>query len=179
MDKKKKENIKTIVIVALVLIIVLGGSFLLSEVSSKTGSYDKNNTAQESIEDEIETEDIPEEEQGELTSIRIDDYLELKKQEEKSIILIARPTCHYCQMFDPIIKNVVYLYGIQVNYLNTDELSTEEQTKLIESDDFFKDGYGTPLTLIVQNNKIVDQINGYTTKENTIQFFKDNGIISE
>ena len=126
-----------------------------------------------------EGENIPESEQKELNEIDIDEYLKLKKGSSKSVIFIARPGCSWCQLYTPIMKNVVYLYDIKVNHLNTDKLTIDGVTKLLESDDYFSEGYGTPLTLIVQNNKIVDMIEGYTSKENTIQFFKDNGIIKE
>ena len=43
-----------------------------------------------------------------VNSIDIDKYLSLKKGNDKSIIYISRPTCHYCQQEDPIIKNIVY-----------------------------------------------------------------------
>ena len=33
-----------------------------------------------------------------------DEYLELLKSSDKQIILIARPTCYYCQKFTPVLK---------------------------------------------------------------------------
>lgn len=177
MEKKTQENIKTGLIVILGLVVVFGGSFFASEFSGKAGTYNENTAASSS--EEMEPETISEDEQKDLNEIGLDEYLSLKDGEEKSIIFIARPTCHYCQLYEPIMKNMVYLYDLKVNHLNTDELSDEEQNKLIKSDDYFSEGYGTPLTLIVQNGKILDKIEGYTTSENTIQFLKDNGFISE
>ncbi len=178
MKKKTKENLKTASIVVLVLIIVFGGSYFVSELSGKNSQYSQSSTSTDES-NAIETEDIPEDEQGELNNIDIDEYLTLKKGSEKSIIFIARPGCPWCQLYTPIMKNMVYLYGIKVNHLNTDELTEDGVSKLLASDDYFSEGYGTPLTLIVQNNEIVDMIAGYTTKDSTIQFFKDNGIINE
>ena len=177
---QKKEKIKTIVIIVLALIIVLGGSFLVSEFSGKAGKYnDSTANPTDTNTSQITEEEIPESEQGDLVSITIDQYLSYKEGEEKKIILIGRPTCHYCQLFNPIIRNVVYLYGLEVNYLNTDELTDEGQAKLVSSDDYFNGNWGTPLTLIVQKDEIVDMIEGYSSKEATIQFFKDNGFITE
>ena len=45
-----------------------------------------------------------------------------------------------------------------MNYLNTDELTDEGQAKLVSSDDYFNGNWGTPLTLIVQKDEIVDMI---------------------
>lgn len=170
----KKESIKTAVIVALVLVIIIGGSFVLSLYSGKgvlsTSSSYANTMG-------IEEEAIKEEEQADLTMIEIGDYLNLKAGSELSIIYIARPTCGYCQLEEPIVKNLVYLYGIQVNYLNTDELDQEGFDQLIGSDEYFSSGFGTPLILLVKDNVIVNKASGYHSKAELIDFFTTNGVI--
>ena len=169
MDNKKKEQIKTVAIIVLLLVIVFGGSYFASEVksnkntSSKTTTPTNNNQKDTTTNGDDDTE-ISEDKQAELNSIDIDKYLSLKKGSDKSIIYISRPTCHYCQQEDPIMKNIVYETNITVNYLNTDELDDDGNTKLIKSDDYFSEGYGTPLILVVQKNKIVDKIEGLTSK---------------
>lgn len=182
MDNKKKEQLKTVAIIILVLIIVFGGSYLASEIksdkntsSSKTTTSDNNNTSTDSD----NSSSISEDKQAELNSIDIDEYLSLKKGSDKSIIYISRPTCHYCQQEDPIMKNIVYETKITVNYLNTDELDDDGNTKLIKSDDYFSEGYGTPLILVVQKNKIVDKIEGLTSKEDIVSFFKKYDFIKD
>lgn len=181
MDDKKKEQIKTVAIIVLLLVIVFGGSYFASEVksnkntSSKTTTSDNNNTSTDSG----NSSSISEDKQAELNSIDIDKYLSLKKGSDKSIIYISRPTCHYCQQEDPIIKNIVYETNVTVNYLNTDELDDDGNTKLIKSDDYFSEGYGTPLILVVQKNKIVDKIEGLTSKEDIVSFFKKYDFIKD
>ena len=113
MDNKKKEQIKTVAIIVLLLVIVFGGSYFASEVksnkntSSKTTTPTTNNQKNTTTNGDNDTE-ISEDKQAELNSIDIDKYLSLKKGSDKSIIYISRPTCHYCQQEDPIIKNIVY-----------------------------------------------------------------------
>ena len=180
MNSEKKEQIKNATIIILVLVIVFGGSFLASEMT-----FDKsksNNTTTPNKQENTTTsndDEISEDKQAELNSIDIDKYLSLKKGSDKSIIYISRPTCHYCQQEDPIIKNIVYETKVTVNYLNTDELDDDGNSKLIKSDDYFSEGYGTPLLLVVQKNKIVDKIEGLTSKENIVSFFKKYGFINE
>lgn len=179
MKKEDVEKLKSVTIVVLVLIIVFGASYFTSELqecdnggSTTTGST--NNSSNDSS-------DIPEEEQGDLKEIGIDEYLDLKEGSEASIIYVARPTCHYCQQMEPIVKNIVYEYGITVNYLNTDELDDEGQAKFIQSDDYFdeKGGYGTPMLIIVKDDDFVDVLEGLNTRDTAVQFFKDNGLINE
>ena len=94
---------------------------------------------------------------------------------------MARPTCHYCQEMEPIVRNVVYEYGVKVNYLNTDELDDDGQADFIKSDDYFeeKGGYGTPMLIIVKDDDFVDVMEGLTDKDTIVNFFKDNGLIEE
>ena len=182
MNKKEKEQLKTGIIIVLILVIIFGGSYFASELksdkyknSSTTTTNDNTNTSS----DDTSSSDISEDEQAELNSIDIDKYLSLKKGSDKSIIYISRPTCHYCQQEDPIIKNIVYETKITVNYLNTDELDDDGNSKLIKSDDYFSEGYGTPLLLVVQKDKIVDKLEGLTSKENIVSFFKKYGFIND
>lgn len=182
MKKENVEKLKSATIVVLILIIVFGASYFTSELQecdnggSSTTTNSTNNSSNDSS-DSSSTSDIPEDEQGELNDIDIDEYLDLKEGSDASIIYIARPTCHYCQEMEPIVRNIVYEYGVEINYLNTDELDDDGQAKLIESDDYFSEGYGTPLLLVVQNDEIVDIQEGLSTKDTTVNFFRDNGFI--
>ena len=183
MDDKKKEQIKKATIIILLLVIVFGGSYFASEIKSNKNTSSKTTTTTNDQKDTATDSDndaeISEDKQAELNSIDIDKYLSLKKGSDKSIIYISRPTCHYCQQEDPIIKNIVYETNITVNYLNTDELDDEGNSKLIKSDDYFSEGYGTPLILVVQKNKIVDKIEGLTSKEDIVSFFKKYDFIKD
>ncbi len=193
-DEKMKntETIKTAVIIVLALVLVFGGSFMASELKNKntasvdnaekesSTSNDTETTNNETTSEESSEEDeIPESEQKELKEIDIDKYLSLKKGDDKAIIYVARPTCHYCQEQEPIMKNIVYEYDAPVNYLNTDELDDDGQNKLIKSDDYFSEGYGTPLILIVQKNEIIDKIEGLSTKDNIVSLFKKHDFIKD
>ena len=180
MKKETIEKVKSAIIVVLVLIIVFGASYFTSELKecdnggSTTTTSSTNNSSNDSS-------DISEDEQGDLNEIDIDEYLDLLKGDEASIIYVARPTCHYCQQMEPIVRNIVYEYGITVNYLNTDELDDEGQAEFIKSDDYFeeKGGYGTPMLIIVKDDEFVDVLEGLTDKDTVVKFFKDNGLINE
>lgn len=177
MKKENIEKIKSATIVVLVLIIVFGASYFASELQECDGSGSTTTSSTNSTTTSSTNSDIPEEEQGDLKEIDIDEYLDLKEGSEASIIYIARPTCHYCQEMEPIVRNIVYEYEVEVNYLNTDELDDEGQAKLIESDDYFSEGYATPLLLVVQDDEIVDILEGLSEKDATVEFFRDNGFI--
>ena len=167
MKKETVEKVKNTTIVVLVLIIVFGASYFTSELKECDNGGSTTTTSSTN--------------KGDLNEIGIDEYLDLLKGDEASIIYVARPTCHYCQEMEPIVKNIVYEYGIEVNYLNTDELDDEGQADFIESNDYFDEegGYGTPMLIVVKDDEFVDVLEGLTDKDTVVKFFKDNGLINE
>lgn len=167
----------TMIVIVLILAIVLGGSYMLSEMN------DKGNYSNPSHNNTTSTEEIPEEEQGDYNLIGLEEYFSLKAGSEYSIVYVARPTCGWCQQEGPFLRNVIYKYDAKVNYLNTDNLTKEEHQKftnsLAEDDSYFEKGYGTPLILIVKDNKIVDKLPGYHEQEDIISFFQEYNLIGE
>lgn len=175
------KNNKILVILGIVL------AAILIIICSMVGTESTNTKTDKVMEDgqtivtnaQKESEAVKDDEKKEFTQINVDKYLEYYAGEENKIILVARPTCHYCQIAEPILQNISFKYNIEINYLNTDEFSDDDQTKFVNSDDTFKDGFGTPFLLIVSNNKIVSSVNGLTDEDHYISFFKTNGFINE
>lgn len=121
-----------------------------------------------------------------FNNITIDEYLKLLEGSEKEIIYVARPTCSYCQLESPIIKKIGNKYNLKINYLNTENFFdeekndyTEEGKKFINSHEVYKEGYGTPNTIIVQNGDIVDGVYQYVDEASLLKLFKNNGFINE
>lgn len=175
------KNNKILIILGIVL------ALILIIICSIVGTDSNNTKTDKATEDgqtivtnaQKESEAVKDDEKKEFTQINVDKYLEYYAGEENKIVLVARPTCHYCQIAEPILQNISFKYNIEINYLNTDEFSDDDQTKFINSDDTFKDGFGTPFLLIVSNDKIVSSVNGLTDEAHYISFFKTNGFINE
>lgn len=175
----KMDTIKNVVIVILVLIIVCGGMFLVPTKFSKNGdntvSNSDNNIEEKAIE---ESNNVLDSEKKTLNEITLSQYLDLYNSSTDNIVLIARPTCYYCQIAEPIIQNVAYKYDLTINYLNTDNLSDEDQASLVRSDDYFEN-FGTPSVLIVGNGEIKNKLEGLTLTDYYIDFFRQNGFIDK
>ena len=124
-----------------------------------------------------ESASVDSKEQKEFIGIDINQYLEMYNGTDKKIVLIARPTCHYCEIAEPILKNIAYLNNLDINYLNTDELTEEDSNTLTTSNEYFESGLGTPTLLIVGNSTIIDHVDGLTDKAHYIDFFKKNEFI--
>ena len=122
----------------------------------------------------------------EYANITIDEYLDLMKSETKKIVYIARPTCSFCVKQSPILKRIASKYELEINYLNTETFYdasiqdyTEDGYKLINSAEEYKEGFGTPNTIIVQDGKIVDGIFQYAEANELKDLFERNGFINE
>lgn len=180
-QKDKLFKIIGIVIASLLFILV---SFAISNSTSE--EYSKNSTSESSSSGD-DTLEVATKEAGEISDderkspdeISIDDYLNLYDASQNSIVLLSRPTCSYCKIATPILENIIYKYNVKINYLNIDNLDDDATAKLVSSDDYFSQGYGTPLLLVVGNGKISDKIEGLTTKNDYISFFKENKFMEE
>lgn len=167
-----------IVLVGIILILLI----IASSVGNKDSKRESSNKLSENVEEILsnaqkESSNVKEEEKKDLPEINMDTYLEYYNGEDKKIVLIARPTCSYCQVAEPIIKKVAKDYDLPIDYLNTDNFQDEDTQKLINSDEFFKEGYGTPILLVIGQGKIIDKVDGLTDSAHYIDFFKKNEFI--
>ncbi len=178
-EENKNDIVKAVIIAALLIIFFIAITAIGN--TSKKGAYTKSTNSGASVGDASnQSVNISEDEMGELKDIGIEEYLELKKNSEKySIIYIGRPTCSHCEVQKPIMRYMVYKYGVEINYLDTDKLDNDGISKLQKSDDYFSEGWGTPLTLIVNGDRIIDQSEGETSIEELEDMFKEYGLIKK
>jgi len=126
---------------------------------------------------ETESAAVTEDQMGDFVDVDVNTYLSYYAGSEAKIILLARPTCHYCTIAEPILHKLVKDYNLEINYLNPDNFTEEDQTNFVKSDAEFNAGYGTPFLFIVRDNQIVDKVDGLTDTAHYIYFFQVNGYI--
>ena len=174
MKNKEVFAVIGVIIVALILVFTLGSG----DKKKKKKSLDDTNVVDSILANAAkESASVKEEETKEFSSINVSELVDIYKGEESKIVLIARPTCHYCQIAEPILHNIAYKYDLDINYLNTDDFTEDDEKTFEEIDELFSQGIGTPLLLIVGNNKINDTVDGLTDTSHYISFFKENGFI--
>lgn len=177
MDSKKKNKIIISIAVSLLIIVLIIISFNIEDKEQKNTLTLSNDPDTIISNAKKENSSIGENEKKDLIQIDLNKYMEYYNGNEKKIVLLARPTCTYCQIAEPIIQNVSYEYDLEVNYLNTDELTEEETSDLIHSNEFLENNFGTPILLIISNNDIIDKVDGLTDKAHYVEFFKKNNYI--
>lgn len=106
------------------------------------------------------------------------DQIQSESKKETIVVLIGRQGCYYCAEFAPIITSVAKDFKVTIRYIDlakivnfnvaqpyiSDETSWKTLTSLTGSGEWktFADDNmgGTPLTLIIKNNKVVGGIAG-------------------
>ena len=177
-----KDNKLLIVIASVVVVGLLAMTFLLDgtgkaqkvDVTESDLSNDPNTILTNA---QSQSASISDSEKRAFTQIDVYKYLEYYAGSEAKLVLVARPTCGYCQIAEPILQNIAYKYNVDINYLNTDEFNDDTQAAFIKSDELFSTGFGTPLLLIVQNNSIVDKVDGLTDYAHYVVFLQNHGFI--
>ncbi len=112
-----------------------------------------------------------------LNSVDYTEYEALINSGSDEVIMLSQTTCSYCGEAKPILNEIASEYDIVINYIELDQMSQEDGTKFMESLDRYAEDFGTPLTLVVNNKEVKDELSGLTTKEDYVTFFKDAGII--
>lgn len=168
-DSKSKlliKNILKIMGVILAVAALIGASVAVSQIENESSD---NNPVEETTESELS--------KAGFNEVKLDEYLNLVKGTEKSIVLIARPSCGYCEKFTPILKQAAEEMNLTINYLNTDNLSEDDWTTFTESVTYLKEEeWGTPTVLIVQNGDSIAENSGYVELDVIKKFFTDNGL---
>ena len=108
-------------------------------------------------------------------TISYTEYEELMNSNKPFLMVIIQDGCGYCEMYEPVVEEVADELGILVNYLNLTNLSSEEGTKLSESNSYLKKNqWGTPTTLFMVGDKVIDSIDQYVEKDDFVDFVEKN-----
>lgn len=168
----RNKELKTLGVCILV-VVALVALFFLSE------SRDKSNDKGYVSNNPLSQEEIKEEEQKDFNDITFAQFSDLINAEGSHIIFVGRPTCSWCNYQTPVLKNVAYLYNLEVNYLNIDTFTSDEFTAFIELDESSsaEQGIATPKIFVVGDGTIKNRADGGQTKDELITFFQQAGLI--
>lgn len=157
-EKKANEVTRTIVVCA-VLIVLIGLTFVVGLTTKKDKLLYQSHVG--------------------IKDITVSEYLDIIAKDDTSIIYIGRPGCGYCQMFNPILTEVLNKYKIGVEYVNIEEIASEEEwNSFIESNDYLSAGeWGTPTLIIYKNGEVVNINPGYVENDVLVKFLSDNELI--
>lgn len=104
------------------------------------------------------------------------DYEEKVASGDPFVVVIERAGCSYCVQYMPIVEEVAKENNIPLYYIDTDTL-TEAEMELLNNNAYLKrNQWGTPTTLFMLGERVLDTINGYVEKSSVVNFL-DNKIV--
>ena len=174
-EKKEKEKVhektsskskfsltakqKDIILIALVVVLLIVAAIVTGNKDSKV---------------DIELPVALEGDAG-FNEITYSNYLEKIDSNEPFLVVIVKDGCGYCEMYEPILKEVADEYNLPINYINLTNLSEEEYNNLAQSNAYLKKNqWGTPTTLFMLGDSVIDSIGGYVDKDKFVDFVKEN-----
>ena len=174
-EKKEKEKVhektsskskfsltakqKDIILIALVVVLLIVAAIVTGNKDSKV---------------DIELPVALEGDAG-FNEITYSNYLEKIDSNEPFLVVIVKDGCGYCEMYEPILKEVADEYNLPINYINLTNLSEEEYNDLAQSNAYLKKNqWGTPTTLFMVGDKVIDSIGQYVDKDTFVSFVKEN-----
>lgn len=114
-----------------------------------------------------------------ISDINFYEFENLFNQSKKSVVIISKENCKYCSEVISLLNSISLDYNIEVFNLNiinfNNELASDVSKKLNEYG--YVDGLTTPLTLLIESNKLIDYVIGPSNEEYFVEIFKENGII--
>ena len=171
----KKGVIITLGIIAFVIVVEAvtlnsQNSQALTEESSTgaeqgTSSYSTSNTGEEDYEH--------------LEYLDFKAWKEHFESDERFAFVIVQTTCGYCNQFKPVLEAVAAEAETNLYLVDILTMSKEEQSEFIASIDYFDDNprWGTPLTLVYENQELINSLPGAQPEDLTKAFLIQNGII--
>ena len=112
-----------------------------------------------------------------LQQMKYVDYEEKVESGDPFVVIIERAGCSYCVQYMPIVEEVAKEYNIPIYYIDTDTL-TEAEMELLENNNTYlkRNQWGTPTTLFMLGERVLDSISGYVEKSSVVNFL-DNKIV--
>lgn len=97
------------------------------------------------------------------------------ESEEKTLILIGKESCPYCQMFQPLLDYMKEEYSFDYLYVDTEKITEKGLNQVIEKLEINPDDFGTPHLSLVENGKVVDDLAGYVDEKVLLTFLVEYG----
>ena len=182
MLKMKENKIKligiSILLVAILGLVVYGVYYAIknhnrSDImtldkidASYTLSEDQLDTIKQPNVEEAVTLDTLPETTSTIQEVNLKTMEKLFKTSQKSILVLVKDGCSFCEDYLPKLKEALEYYEISAYEINISNLKQNEYNELFNYVDF----EGTPTTYVIQNSKVLHTLTGTTDIETIISF---------
>ena len=157
-----------VLVIGIVLVAVLGNGNEVKNSSTKVSSNSN-------ISSNISSNTSSNKERNTSTEF-LKDFYEAFDSKEIKMIFFARTSCGYCSLQKPILKNVAKDYNLDYFNIDTDELSQEEVTEVINA---LGISGSTPNSVVVKEGQVIATSNGYLDGKAYVKYLVKNGVLKE
>ena len=115
-----------------------------------------------------------------LQQITYNQYETMVNNGDAFVLVIERTGCGYCTMYMPIVEEVADEKNIPIYYIDIADLTSSEMSKL-ENNKYLKrnSNWGTPTTLFMLGDRVLDALGGYTDKNGVLSFLDGKVVMGE
>lgn len=115
-----------------------------------------------------------------LHEITYNEYQEKVDNGDPFIVVIESANCGYCTMYMPILEEVAEEENIPIYYIDIAALTDEDLNKLSTENKYLKKNqWGTPTTLFMLGDRVLDALGQYTEKDGVISFLEGKVVMGE
>lgn len=115
-----------------------------------------------------------------LHEMTYSDYKSYVLEGKAFIVVIERAGCSFCVQYMPIVEEVAKEKKIPLYYIDTDKLTADEMNELSTTNNYLKrNKWGTPTTLFMLGDRVIDAIGGYVDKDSVLAFIDKKVVMGE
>ncbi len=103
-----------------------------------------------------------------ITEIDFKTFKKIFQTEGKSILILVKDRCNYCDQFIPTFENTLNYYNIKAYKIDISKISSNASIDMYNYIDY----EGTPTTYIINNGKVKHVLSG-SVDEDTLKAFID------
>ena len=96
-------------------------------------------------------------------------------KKDRTVIYYASSECAWCEKVTPMLETISEDYDMDYYYVDTIKLNSAQKKEVMNKLNIKK--HETPITVIVENGKVIDSFIGYTTGQKYVEFFKENELL--
>lgn len=146
-----------------------------SKIVKELGGYVEEDKFEAFLDKSLITEPIKKPDTGVEDPI-IAELKEIYAKPENSVIYLGSATCSWCSKFTPVMEKLSSDKAFKYTYVDLNEYDRDTYIRIIEIFGIDSQKFGTPHTMVVNANKVIDTQPGYAEEAVTKAFLEKNQI---
>ena len=116
-----------------------------------------------------------------LRQLTYNEYKDKVDNGDAFIVVIEREGCGYCTMYMPVVEEISKEKKIPLYYIDLADITSNEAKELERTNKYLKrnSDWGTPTTLFMLGDRVLDALGGYTDKDGVLSFLDGKVVMGE